>query len=64
MNFILNFFKKIWISKISNKIIHKGKKFDKVPTITAEEKKYLAEIFKRDIANLEKLLDKDLSSWK
>lgn len=54
-------------AKLRFYIIHKNTKFKKndyLENINPDFLKQLKEFFKEDIENLEKLLDKDLSSWK
>lgn len=54
----------IFLLNRKNLIPAEKRKPTKRPPIKGETKKYLLEIYKDDIASLEKLIDKDLSHWK
>lgn len=55
--------KKIFPSGLKEKLKSIIYTKENIPTITAEEKQYLIDYYRKDIEQLSKLLDRDLSAW-
>jgi hypothetical protein len=62
--FILNFFRNLGLSRLSWYIWEKNRKEIKTPEMHIKEKEELLNIFLDDINKTERLIKKDLSSWK
>lgn len=63
-NFIVNFFRYLNFHKVSWYIWKKNRIVIEKPKLSEEDEIKLAEIFRRDILELEELIGRDLSSWR